>query len=157
MTAWRSSLIFGTQTNDNAASGIVGEIITATVVSGSAVALTTTVTANVTSISLTTGDWDITAQVDFLIGATTSLTQLNSSISLTTGTLSPQTGGSGLGTDATATANWAAMIPAGNIFQNAGPVRLSISATTTVFLVAQSTFTISTNAAYGTIRARRMR
>jgi hypothetical protein len=38
-----------------------------------------------------------------------------------------------------------------------GPVRLSIAATTTVFLVAQCTFTVSTLSAYGTIRARRMR
>jgi hypothetical protein len=38
-----------------------------------------------------------------------------------------------------------------------GPVRVSLSATTTIFLVASDTFTVSTMSAYGTIRARRVR
>ena len=147
----------GTATNNNAAVGQIGEFVTATVASGAAVALTTAVAANVTSISLTAGDWDISAQVDHLIAATTSVTQLNASISLTSATLSGQPGGAGLGTDATAVSSFAAMVPAANITQGVALVRLSVAATTTVFLVVQDMFTLSTISAFGTIRARRVR
>ena len=151
------AIVLGTILVDNAAAGVVGEFVTATVAAGGAVALTTAVAANVTSISLTAGDWDVNGQVDHLIAATTSLTQLNASMSLTTAALSPQAGGAGLGTDATATASFAAMVPTANITQGLVMTRLSVSATTTVFLVAQDTFTLSTISAFGTIRARRVR
>ena len=147
----------GTATNNNAIAGQIGEFVTATVAIGAAVALTTAVASNVTSISLTAGDWDISAVLDHNIAATTSLTQLNASISLTSGALSPQAGGSGLGTDATGTASFAAMIPTAGITQAIPLVRLSIAGTTSVFLVAQDAFTVSTISAYGTLRARRVR
>jgi hypothetical protein len=38
-----------------------------------------------------------------------------------------------------------------------GPVRISLSGTTTVYLVAQSGFAVSTSTAYGAIIARRVR
>ena len=149
--------IVGTTTNNNAQAGSIGEFITATVPVGSAVALTTAVTANVTSISLTAGDWDVSAVVDHNIGLTTSLTQINSGISLVSATLPAQTGGGGLGTDPLATLSYAAMVPGAGIVQSAPLVRITLTATTTVYLVAQDTFTLSTISAYGTIRARRVR
>jgi hypothetical protein len=147
----------GTATNNNAAAGQVGEFVTATVAAGSAVALTTATGANVTSISLTAGDWEVDGQVDFSPAATTSVTQYNASCSLTSATLAPQAGGSGLGTDATFTINQAAQVPVSTFMAPTITVRLSIAATTTVFLVAQAVFTVSTLSAYGTIRARRAR
>lgn len=152
-----SSNIPGTTTNDSAAAGNVGEFVTATVAVGAAVALTTATTTNVTSISLTAGDWDLSGQVDFNPGATTSITVLQGGVSLTTATLAGQAGGAGLGTDPTLVITQPAAVPVGQVHIQAGPVRLSISATTTVFLVAQGTFTVSTLAAFGTIRARRVR
>jgi hypothetical protein len=38
-----------------------------------------------------------------------------------------------------------------------GVARLSLNATTTVYLVARSTFAVNTQSAYGTISARRVR
>jgi hypothetical protein len=152
-----SSQVKGTATNDNAAAGVVGEFVTATVAVGSAVPLTSTVTSNVTSISLTAGDWDIAAVVDHNIAATTSVTNLTAAISLTTGTLPTQAGGAGLGTDPLAVDNYPATVFGGLVTTDIGPVRLSIAATTTVFLVANDTFTLSTISAYGTLRARRAR
>ncbi|HEY6019562.1 MAG TPA: hypothetical protein VIY48_06565, partial [Candidatus Paceibacterota bacterium] len=101
--AYRDQLIKGTSTNDNAIAGDVGELITSTVASASGVSLTSTTAANVTSISLTAGDWDVDGTVDFNLAASTSVTVLSASISLTTGTLGTQAGGSGLGTDPTTT------------------------------------------------------
>lgn len=155
--AYRDQLIQGTSTNDNALTGDVGELITATVASGSAVSLTSTTAANITSISLTAGDWDIDGQIDFAPAATTSITQLNVGISLTSATLASQAGGSGLGTDPTFTVNQAANVPAALVAVASGTVRLSIAATTTVYLVGQATFSVSTMTGYGTIRARRVR
>lgn len=154
--AYQDQIVLGTTSNDSATVGQVGEIITSTVASGAAVALTTATPANVTSISLTAGDWDVAGLIDFLPAGTTSITQLNASVSLTTATLGTQPGGSGLGPDPTATVNQAANVPAGLVALDIGPVRVSIAATTTVFLVAQGTFTVSTMSAYGTIRARRV-
>lgn len=143
--------ILGTTTNDNAAAGYVGEYISSTIASGSAVSLTTNTTANVTSISLTAGDWDVTGVIDFKFGATTSYTNLQGGQSSTSATLGAQD--SYFDFEAPATVPTAAKDMA---FPT--PVtRFSLSATTTVYLVAQATFTVSTLAAYGTIRARRIR
>jgi predicted nucleic acid-binding protein len=67
-----------TQTNDSAAAGKVGEFITSNIVVGSAVALTTGTAANVTSVSLTAGDWDVCGEVDLSTAATTNVTGVSS-------------------------------------------------------------------------------
>lgn len=134
----------------------LGTLVTSSVPSGSAVSLTTATPANVTSITLTPGDWDISGVLDFNPAATTSVTNMTASVSLTSATLSGQTGGSGLGTDPTMIWNQAASVPAGVCGLEVPAVRLSITKTTTVYLVAQATFTVSTMSAYGTIRANRV-
>src|SRR5262245_21751697 len=52
--------LLGTNTNDSAATGYVGEYVESTVLSGSAVTLTNNVWTAVTSIPLGAGDWDVT-------------------------------------------------------------------------------------------------
>jgi hypothetical protein len=141
----------GTTTNDNATAGYVGEFVTSTVDVGSAVALTSGVTANVASISLTAGDWDVRGQIDYRAGATTSITILKQGANTTSATLGSQ--------DTYTTNVFADVIPTavndiGNAF---GQQRISIASTTTVYLVASATFTLSTLSAYGTISARRVR
>ena len=153
-----SGQILGTTTNNNAAAGYVGEFITSTVASGSAVTLTTATTANVTSISLTAGDWDVNGAVDYIFAATTSVTQLQAGVSLTSATLAGQAGGAGLGTDPTVSLAQPAAVPTALPYvQMIAPVRVSIAATTTVFLVSQAVFTVAACTAFGTIRARRVR
>ena len=51
--------ILGTTTNDNAAVGYIGEYVESNISSSSAVSFTTNVSKNITSISLTAGDWDV--------------------------------------------------------------------------------------------------
>ena len=141
----------GTNTNDSAASGEVGEIVTATVAIGSAVALTTATPANVTSISLTAGDWDVFGAIGFIPGATTNVTQFIASASTTTGALDTTPG-------RFFSFNLAPYVPGAAQQNYAVPVsRFSLSGTTTVFLVAQSAFTVSTMGGFGNIRARRVR
>jgi len=147
-----TSLNYGTTTNDDALAGHVGEHQVSVVASGSAVALTTGTPANITNLSLTAGDWDVAGEVWFNPNASTVITQSIAAINTTSGTL-PTDPGTGValarqsGTEVTGVAGVVSV----------GPCRISIASTTTVYLVAQSAFTVSTNAAYGKLRARRMR
>lgn len=147
-----SSGIIGTATNDSAASTFVGEYVESLLASGSATSLVTATAKTITSISLTAGDWDVNCSVYFIPAATTSITSLIASISGTTNTLDT-TGGK------FAQFSTPAMVPGAStqLSSSVPPYRLSLSATTTVFLVAQSTFTVSTMTGWGLIRARRIR
>lgn len=151
-----SRLIRGTSSNDSAAVGYVGEFVSTTLAVGSAVSLTTATPANIVSMSLTPGDWDVMGFMNFnLTGATGTLFQ--SGASVTSATLPTQPGGSGLGTDALASSPVPVTGLTGDLTQDSGSVRVSIAATTTVYLVAQATFTVGTCTGFGTIRARRVR
>lgn len=142
--------ITGTTTNDSAAAGKVGELITGNLVEGSAVSLTTATAANVTSISLTAGDWDVSGVIAFKFAASTSYSNLISGTSTTSATFGA------VGTDQRLF--MAANVPgAASLMLSAPMTRYSLSATTTVYLVAYGTFTVSTLQAYGFIRARRVR
>lgn len=143
----------GTTAVGNAAAGSVGEFLSANVQSGSAVSLTTGTAKTVTSISLTAGDWDVWALAGFHpnVGTTNASTFL-AGISATTNTLpsEPWLGGyAGLGI--------VNQLTSGDYNLSVPPTRINISSTTTYYLVAQSTFSTSTMAGYGTIMARRRR
>jgi hypothetical protein len=137
----------------NAADQIAGfgEAIQSTIAVGSAVSLTTGTSATVTSISLPAGEWDINGQVDYRAGATTSITILTQGISTTAATLGAQ--------DTFSRSVSAAFVPTAS--NDVGlPIRgqlLTLTATTTIYLVANATFTLSTLSAYGTIQARRIK
>lgn len=143
-----------TVTNDNAAAGALGEYLESQILSGSQVALTTATPVNVTSLSLTAGDWDCAGNVHFAGSATTVTTDMFVWVSTTSATLptEPNHGASarlqaGSGLSYT---NVGVSMPVGNL-------RVSIASTTTVFLTAWSQFTTSTEFAYGTLRCRRAR
>ena len=151
--------LLGTPGTAVANAGSVGEIITATVASGSATALTTATPKTVTSISVTPGDWDIWGVVDFTAtGATVAAGALwEAGLSLTTNTFASQAGGSGLGTDPNTVPFMGAITTTAFVMSAEPATTLLISATTTLFLVAEATFTAGTVSAYGSIFARRRR
>lgn len=136
----------GVTTNSSAAAGKLGEYIESIVLTGSAVSITNNTAANVTSISLTAGDWDVTGVVWINPAGTISLTA--SWTSSTSATL-PTAPDGGL--------NQSRYSASGLISQHiSGPVRFSLSGTTTVYLSTFVTFS-STCTAYGKISARRIR
>jgi len=140
----------GVTDGSNSAAGQVGEFVTSQVLIASAVSLTTDTPKNVTSISLTAGDWNVYGFVGFAPAASTSLTHTSGSISQVTNTLDV-TAQQALTTPAIvpgATLEWSNTLP---------EARISLTATTTIYLVAHAIFTVSTLGAYGTISARRMR
>jgi len=140
--------IVGTVTNDSAQAGSVGEFVTA---NASAVSLSTGVAANVTSISLTAGDWDVTGQAVAVTAAGTATTQWSVAINTTSATMPVATSGFGI------------TALTGTLGTNTNPVacpmvtRISVSGTTTVFLVAMANFSGGTMTTNGYIRARRVR
>lgn len=142
--------VVGTATNNNAAAGSVGELISATLVEGSAVSLTTATAANITSVNLTAGDWDVSGVVAFKFAGTTSYTILTGGTNSTSATIGA------IGTYANNVV--AANVPGAVTAIKEAPItRYSLSATTTVYLIAYAAFTVSTLQAYGFIRARRVR
>lgn len=146
----------GTTTNNNASAGMLGEFVTSTVPSGSAVSLTTATTANMTSITLTAGDWDCNVQTNFNITGGT-VVDVRMGPSPTSATLATQPAQGVVGTDALVIsplglAGATGVYTLGNI-----DVRISTASTVTIYATAQSTFTVGTVAVYGTIRARRVR
>ena len=141
-------ILTGTATNDSAAAGKVGQIISSLVAVGSPVSLTSPNASNVTSISLTAGDWDVEGNINFLgTGATT--TVIVGGVTSTSAT-TPTDGSevhSGLQL-VTTTATDGVTLPR---------KRFSLSGTTTVYLVAKATFSAGTVVTYGAITARRVR
>jgi len=143
--------IVGTTTNNNANAGSVGEYVSSSLATGSSVSLSTGTGATVTSISLTAGDWDVSGNVAFTFGATTSFTFIGGGISTTAATLG--------GVNNQFQFTTASSAPGSAIDMNwpTPTVRISIAGTTTVYLIAQANFSVSTLKAYGSIAARRVR
>jgi len=139
--------IVGTTTNDSASAGSVGEFVSSTIAAGAAVAMTNNVDRNITSISLTAGDWDVWGNVSLIAsgafgigwawGSTVSATQPDASLY------------SGLLFGAGSAAGVAGItIP---------PFRASFAVTTTVYLSGRARFTAGTVSGCGGIYARRRR
>ena len=140
----------GVVDGSNAAAGQIGEYVESVVLQGSPISLTTATNANITSISLTAGDWDVSGAVAFATSGTTSVTVLIGAFNTTSVTLpaSPER----------FSYSTAANVPGSSTSVYAVPTRrFSLAATTTVYLIAQGSFTASTLTAYGRISARRIR
>jgi hypothetical protein len=139
----------GTATNDDAATGGVGELLSSVVATGAAQSLTTDTAKSVTSLSLTAGDWDVTCAVDFKNAATTTATYLEAGISATNNTLGGQ--------DTTAVDSGAITTGGPEPVLTCPVVRVSLASPTTYYMVAKAGFAVDTMGAYGTLRARRVR
>lgn len=142
--------IKGISTNTNAAAGSVGEYISSTVLSGSATSLVSATAKTVTSISLTAGDWDVSGFVGLLFAATTNTTFLAVSFSTVNNT------NGGEGNIAILQYGAGGIVPGSQTQHPIQTIRVSLSGTTTYYLVANCGFTISTCGGFGTIAARRV-
>jgi hypothetical protein len=141
--------IVGTTLADNANSGSDGQFISASVGAGSPVSLTTATAANITSISLPAGDWQVWAAAGFVVSSAASSVQ--GGISTTSATMPAITSGLGLATVAATSATLAGQTV------SIMPSRVNVSTTTTVYLVGEAVFTAGTVGGYGFIGARRWR
>lgn len=140
--------IVGTATNDNANAGSIGEYPSPTDLVN--VSMSSGTAANISSISLTAGDWDIQCSATYTPAATTTISAMIASVSLTSATHSFALG------DLIALQGLS--IAANNTQFIATPiVRKSLGTTTTVYCVSTAVFATSTLTSGGHIRARRVR
>src|SRR3990167_4145569 len=140
----------GTNTNDNAAAGYVGEIIESEILIAGAISLLNSTPKTLTSIDLTAGDWDVWGNVDYVPAASTIPTAFLTAIHPVTNSL-PTRPNKGASTIFNATFNTG--VP--QEFP-AGMRRYSLASTTTIYLIAYAEFTVSTMTMYGYIGARRV-
>lgn len=122
------------------------------VASGSAVSLTTATSTNVTSLSLGPGEWDVSGLISIKGGATTTITYIQASLSLVSAT-----------GDSTCH-RMTSLSPRSDMLSLVaetdypiGVARFSLASTTTIYLVVNVGFAVSTCLAYGGINARRIK
>ncbi|WP_137924659.1 hypothetical protein [Cupriavidus sp. 2SB] len=146
ITPSQTAGIVGTTTNNNANAGSVGEFVTSTGTLLTSIASATPI--NLTSISLTAGDWDVTGSFAFFGNTGTVNTQIMGGVSTVSATLPAYPDRLNLPYSAPAVATLASGVPT---------VRVSVASTTTVYLIGYATFSGGTTDAQGKIRARRVR
>jgi hypothetical protein len=141
--------IVGTTAGDNAAAGYVGEYVSSNVPQSSGVSITSNTDTNITTISLTAGDWDVNGNV-YLEPTNIATFSAGKIWTSTTSATKPN--------DSSVTG----ILGSTSIFFNAmsfsaPTIRISISSTTTVYLSARATFSAGTMTGYGNLVARRRR
>jgi hypothetical protein len=134
----------GTATNDNAAAGQIGEFVSSVILDASAVNINDITATDLTSISLTAGDWDVWGNLNF---EGTAMTNIVGWISSTSATLPDTAYLSIVNLVGLGTANAAFCVP---------QRRFSLSGTTTIYI---SGYQDGTGAGLlnGAIYARRIR
>lgn len=138
----------GVTDGSDASAGQIGEAVSSMMSFGNAQGLSTGVAFNLFTLSLTAGDWDVEANVNFSMTSATS-TDRSCGINTTSQTIpSDGTGVSSAVQTTTATVVDGLTIPR---------KRVSLAATSNVYVVAKSTFAAGSVAVYGGVTARRVR
>lgn len=144
------SRVLGTTTNDAASAGYVGELIEGVRAQASAVGVGGA-GVDITSVTLTAGDWDVGANVAFL-GAPVGGTRFAIGVGTTSAAV-PATAAQGNTTHGTSVAPTASAESSLAIV----PFRVSLAATTTYYLTAVANFSSGSTTAAGRLSARRVR
>ena len=126
--------------------GQVGELLSSLIPTGSKISLTTATPANVTSLTLTPGDWDVWGNIN-LVAASATVTALTGGINTTSATV-PTDGTEIFSGQQATTTSFNGMMSAPQ-----KPVRIIVN--TPIYLVASATFSAGTIQAYGAFYARR--
>jgi hypothetical protein len=153
-TAWVGYPVnqgLGVTDASNAAAGYIGEVVSSTIAIGSATSLTTATGKTITSLTLSAGDWMVSGNIGFIAAAGTLPTVLTASISATNNTQATSPNSGAFAQIATA------FTAASTNVLTLAPIRINISTSTTYYLVATATFTVSTLTGYGALVARRFR
>lgn len=149
--AFDTGALPGVANNSAAAAGKVGQEIASNVLQASAIAISSQIPLNLTSISLTAGDWDISAVLYYRATGTITSTYSRTSISTTSATqnlVSPMWAGRGVSWSLTSGDINTLVIP---------PTRISVNSTTTYYLVFDGNQSGAGTEIFGNLRARRMR
>lgn len=142
-TAWS---IAGYVDGSSRAAGQIGELLTN---SGSGQPMTTNVNANVVSLGLTAGDWEVEGTITFTPAAGTTISGILAGIGTASATLPANNTGGFTFINAAFNAGTQQII-------STPKYTIKIAASTTVFLIAQTGFGTSTMTTSGFIKARRV-
>ena len=123
LTPSQTAGIVGTTTNNNAAAGAIGEYVTASNLAG--ISNTNNVAANICSITLSAGDWDVDA--NFLTNMPSGGTGVVACINTVSATLITSGNAGYVQFTISGIGSWG--VPT-------GPVRISVATSTTVYLVS---------------------
>ncbi|SAK53687.1 hypothetical protein AWB78_01350 [Caballeronia calidae] len=143
--------ITGVTSGSCASSGNVGQCVSSNIPNGSAVSLSSGTASNVTSISLTAGNWIAAGNVCFSPAGSTTSNYALAALNTVSAPALPTTPNGG------AEHNQSAAIVAsnGSYCLPTGTALYTVSGSTTLYLVAFSNFSVSTMTAYGYIFAMR--
>ena len=141
-------VLTGVIDGSNASAGSVGEYVSSTVSAASS-GLTTSITTTVTSISLTAGDWDVIGAIAYNFGGGCTASSAYGAVS-TGSSLPTSVNGGSTFIATTLTAGTGLTLPVPSI-------RVNVTTTTTVNLIAYIAFTGGSCGAGGFIGARRRR
>ena len=130
-----------------------GSIIRSQVLSGSPITLTTATPANIASIKLTAGVWQISGAVGYITAATTSVSEMAAGVSKTTATLSANYA-TPVGGEVSVRDKMTAFVPTATTLTQVIPTFcVTITEDTTLYLVARAGFTVAGIGAVGYIEA----
>ena len=149
ITPSQTNGIVGTTTNNSVNAGGVGEYVSSEVASAGSVSMTSSTTINITSISLTAGDWDVFAIGKGNTAGSAVISWVRCSVSETSATYND---GHSFANESTQNS-----INIGAPAFGIPPKRYLLSTTTTLYLTLQAGYTPGTVGGYGRISARRIR
>jgi len=144
----------GTQTNNDAAAGYIGEVVRGAGGTGfgSLIPLASATPLNIETINLVPGDWDVYCTFRFSADATANYTVRAGSISASNTSLDVSVGGA-----VVQQRNAGFVAGAHTTYITVGPVRKSLNNATPFFMVASATFSAGAMSAECSVYARRMR
>lgn len=143
-----TSGIIGTTTNDNAAAGSVGEYVSSNVPISPGTNIPSNTATNLTSISLTAGDWDVSGNITYQGSSSIAIIAWANIINTASATLPADASNYVLNTGTSTTFAGGTCIK----------TRVSIASTTTVYLIGYVTLSgVTTCVMGGNISARRVR
>jgi hypothetical protein len=146
--------IQGTNSNDNAPAGYIGECIVGERTQGLAIAVPNLTPTTLTSVALTAGDWDVDAAAHFIGEPAMQLTVIAASISGVTNALDTSPGrlvATNMSAAPHFTAAWGVEVIPIPCY------RISLPGPATVYLVGRTDFTSGSTQGFGRIQARRAR
>lgn len=149
ITPSQTNGIVGTTTNNSVNAGGVGEYVSSEVASAGSVSMTSSTNINITSISLTAGDWDVFAIGKGNTAGSAVISWVRCSVSETSATYND---GHSFANESTQNS-----INIGAPAFGIPPKRYLLSTTTTLYLTLQAGYTPGTVGGYGRLSARRIR
>jgi hypothetical protein len=139
-------------TSSAALAGNVGEYVTAEIASASAITLTNSVSADIVSVSLTAGNWDVWGMVSTNTGGTTDVTQVAGWVTTASATFPTPPNSGGLFVQ-----NYSAGSHVGqNDHFPVGRKIITLASPATLYLGMRMIFTVSTAKGYGFVGAVRL-